>query len=122
MSIANCKLQIENLHLQFAFCNVCRFPVNSYQALGGGRGTTRDTFELAAQAEASGARVALFGRKINLAESPIKLVKLLRAVVERHITPTEAVKAYHDHLAKIRLAPDLTLDKDLEITDPVLKG
>ena len=37
--------------------------------LGGGAGTTRDCFELIHQAEKYGARVALFGRKINLAES-----------------------------------------------------
>ena len=39
--------------------------------LGGGAGTTRDTFELLFQAEKYGARVALFGRKINLAESQV---------------------------------------------------
>ena len=36
--------------------------------LGGGAGTTRDCFELIHQAEKYGGRVALFGRKINLAE------------------------------------------------------
>ncbi len=35
--------------------------------LGGSAGTTRDTFELLEQGERYGARVALFGRKINLA-------------------------------------------------------
>jgi len=90
--------------------------------LGGGRGTTRDTFELAAQAEASGARVALFGRKINLAESPIKLVELMRLVIEKDLTAAEAVKAYHDHMAKNRLTPDRPLAEDVEITDPVLKA
>ena len=40
--------------------------------LGGAAGTTRDTFELAKQAEQAGARVALFGRKINLAEAPLE--------------------------------------------------
>ena len=33
--------------------------------LGGGKGTTRDTFELALQAERYGARVALFGRNLG---------------------------------------------------------
>ena len=89
--------------------------------LGGGRGTTRDTFELAAQAEKNGARVALFGRKINFAESPVKLVELMRAVVENDLTAVEAVKTYHDHLAKNRLTPDRALSEDIEITDPVLK-
>ena len=89
--------------------------------LGGGRGTVRDTFELASQAEKHGARVALFGRKINFAESPVKLVELMRAVVENDLTGGEAVKAYHDHLAKNRLKPDRPLAEDIEITDPVLK-
>ncbi len=44
--------------------------------LGGGAGTTRDCFELIHQAEKYGARVALFGRKINLAESPLDIVRL----------------------------------------------
>ena len=44
--------------------------------LGGGAGTTRDTFELLHQAEKYGARVALFGRKINLAEAPLAIVAL----------------------------------------------
>ena len=89
--------------------------------LGGGRGTTRDTFELAVQAEANGARVALFGRKINFAEAPVKLVKLMRAAVEGDITCAEAVKSYHDHLTKNAIVPDRPLAEDLEITDPVLK-
>ena len=89
--------------------------------LGGGRGTTRDTFELASQAEKHGAKVALFGRKINFAESPVKLVELMRAVVEGDLTGAEAVKAYHDHMAKNRLMPDRPLAEDIEITDPVLK-
>ena len=42
--------------------------------LGGAAGTARDTFELLSQAENYGARVALFGRKIHLAESPIDIV------------------------------------------------
>ncbi len=89
--------------------------------LGGARGTTRDTFELAAQAEDHGARVALFGRKINLAEAPVELVRLIRAVVERQTEPAEAVRMYHDHLAGKRIKPDRPLAADIEITDPVLK-
>ena len=47
--------------------------------LGGSAGTTRDCYELLSQGEKSGAKVALFGRKINLAESPLDLVALFRA-------------------------------------------
>ena len=90
--------------------------------LGGSRGTTRDSFELIAQAAKYGARVALYGRKINLAESPVELVTLMRAVVEGHIKPDEAVRAYHDGLAKNKLTPDRPFDEDFQITDPVLKG
>jgi DhnA family fructose-bisphosphate aldolase class Ia len=90
--------------------------------LGGSKGTTRDTFELISQAERYGARVALFGRKINLAEDPIELVRTMRAVVEREIKPEEAVKAYHDGLKKRGIKPTLALAKDREITEAALKG
>jgi hypothetical protein len=90
--------------------------------LGGAKGTTRDTFELASRAEKAGARVALFGRKINLAESPLDLVKLLRAVVERELSSEEAVKAYHGSLQVKGIEPILSLANDLEISDPVLRG
>ena len=56
--------------------------------LGGGAGTTRDCFELIHQAEKYGARVALFGRKINLAESPLDIVRLMRAVADGAMTPS----------------------------------
>ncbi|MEZ5668498.1 MAG: hypothetical protein R3F55_13865 [Alphaproteobacteria bacterium] len=46
--------------------------------LGGGKGTTRDTFELVHQTQKYGGRVALFGRKINLAVAPVPLVRLMR--------------------------------------------
>jgi DhnA family fructose-bisphosphate aldolase class Ia len=90
--------------------------------LGGGKGTTRDTFELAAQAERHGARVALFGRKINLAEAPVDLVELMRRVVEGEISAPDAVKAYHDRLDKLHFKPHRPLKDDLEITEPVLKS
>ncbi len=90
--------------------------------LGGAKGTTRDTFELVAQAERHGARVALFGRKINLAEAPVPLVAMMRRVVERDVKPAEAVRAYHAELARLNIAPTLSLDDDLAVTDPVLKA
>jgi hypothetical protein len=90
--------------------------------LGGAKGTTRDTFELAAQAERNGARVALFGRKINFAESPLELVRLMRGVIEGKLGAEDAVKAYHDYLAKHKIKSDRPLAEDRKITDPVLKG
>jgi hypothetical protein len=90
--------------------------------LGGGAGTTRDTFELLNQGEKYGARVALFGRKINLAELPLAIVVLMRQVAEGALTPSEAVKAYHGELQKKKLKPARALDDDLAITEAVLKG
>jgi hypothetical protein len=90
--------------------------------LGGSAGTTRDTFELLTQAERNGARVALFGRKINLAESPLDLVALFRPVLERAIAPEEAVRSYHATLEKKSIAAKRPLADDLEITEPALEG
>ncbi len=90
--------------------------------LGGGSGTTRDCLELIHQGEKSGARVALFGRKIKLAESPLDLLSLFRPVIERNITPEEAVKQYHATLAKKKLRPLRALEDDQKITESVLEG
>ncbi|MBT4629991.1 MAG: hypothetical protein HOC08_07370, partial [Deltaproteobacteria bacterium] len=62
--------------------------------LGGGIGTTRDTFELIRQSEKYGARVALFGRKILFAEVPKLIVTMMRAVVQGEMSTDEAVKMY----------------------------
>jgi hypothetical protein len=90
--------------------------------LGGAKGTTRDTFELLARAEQAGARVALFGRKINYAECPLELVALMRRVIEREVSPVEAVKAYHATLASRGIRPLLAIADDLELSDPVLRA
>ena len=89
--------------------------------LGGSKGTTRDWFELIYKASKYGAKVALFGRKINLSEDTIGLVQLMRKVVEKDTKPEEAVKIYHDQLIKKKLTPDRNLKNDLRITDPILK-
>ena len=90
--------------------------------LGGSSGTTRDCFELLAQGEKSGAKVALFGRKINLAESPLDLVALFRPVIESEVTAEQAVKHYHAILSKKGLSPKRKLEDDLKITEPALDG
>jgi len=90
--------------------------------LGGGAGTTRDCFELIHQAEKYGARVALFGRKINLAESPLDVVRLMRAVADGSMTPLEAVKNYHAALAKQGLKPTRDIALDSAVTESVLKS
>lgn len=89
--------------------------------LGGSKGTTRDTLELVAQAERHGARVALFGRKINLADDPVLLVKMMRAVVQGDMTCKEAVGHYHETLVKNGITPTIEYTEDVEITDPILK-
>ena len=88
--------------------------------LGGGSGTLRDTFELVQQAEKYGARLALFGRKINSAEHQPSLVTWLRAVADGNVSSAEAVRGYHDQIAKLGLTADRTLDDDLLITEEVL--
>jgi hypothetical protein len=89
--------------------------------LGGGAGTTRDCFELIHQAQKYGARVALFGRKINLAESPLDIVRLMRAVSDGALTPSEAVEDYHEALRRKGLRPWRDFGDDREITESVLR-
>ena len=88
--------------------------------LGGGKGTTMDTFELVRQSEKYGARVALFGRKINLAESPLTLVRFMRSVIEGQLGSFEAVREYHESLSKEGISPKLPLEEDQKITERVL--
>jgi hypothetical protein len=90
--------------------------------LGGSSGTTRDAFELLHQAQRHGGRVALFGRKIQRAESQLDLVGLMRPVVRGELSPADAVRSYHEALAKADVAPHRTLEADLEVTDPVLRS
>jgi len=90
--------------------------------LGGGAGTTRDCFELIYQAERYGARVALFGRKINLAEDPLAMVAHMRQVAEGTIAPAEAVKAYHGALQKQGIKPVRSVEDDLVVTEAPLKA
>ena len=89
--------------------------------LGGGSGTSRDCFELIAQAERYGARVALFGRKINRAESPLAMIAMMREVASHNLSPAEAVAAYHAELAKAGVKPAREWAHDNEITEAVLK-
>lgn len=90
--------------------------------LGGGAGTNRDTFELIFQAEKYGARIALFGRKINLAESQEQMIRFMRLVVQHELTPEEAVRAYRAEVEKLGLTPKRPLEDDLQITEAVLRN
>lgn len=89
--------------------------------LGGGAGTNRDTFELIHQAEKYGARVALFGRKINLAESQTDIVHFMRLVADGKIRPLEAVREYHATLKNKGIAAVRSIEDDSKITEAVLK-
>lgn len=90
--------------------------------LGGAKGTSRDTFELIHQAEQAGARVALFGRKINLSESPVLLVSIMRKVVQGELSPADAVAAYHSGLKDAGIEADRSLKQDAQITDETLQA
>lgn len=84
--------------------------------LGGGAGTTFDAFNLIHEARKHGARVALFGRKINLSEHPLTFIELLRRIVEEQVTPEEAVRIYHSVLEKLGIKPQRPLAQDLKLT------
>ena len=90
--------------------------------LGGSAGTTRDTFELLAAAQRSGAWVALFGRKIRLAESPLDMIRCMRHVADGTCSPERAVACYHTALRERNLPPARDLQADLEITEPALRA
>ena len=83
--------------------------------LGGSAGTTRDAFQLLADAQRYGAKVALYGRKINNAENQLAFIQFLRLIVDGVIEPTEAVKAYHAVLGKLGIKPRRTLADDLQL-------
>jgi hypothetical protein len=85
--------------------------------LGGSAGTTRDAFQLLHDAQKYGARVALFGRKINHAENQLAFVQFLRLIVDGVIGPVDAVKAYHAVLKKLGIAPHRPLDDDLRTSE-----
>jgi hypothetical protein len=85
--------------------------------MGGGAGTTYDAFKLIHDAQKYGARVALFGRKINNAEHQLAFIEMLRLITDGRISPEEAVRAYHGVLQGKNIPPKLPLEKDLELTD-----
>ncbi len=85
--------------------------------LGGSSGTTRDAFQMIHDAQKHGARIALFGRKINHAENQLAFIEFLRHIVDGLLHPEEAVRAYHSVLQKIGVHPLRTLEDDLQISD-----
>ena len=85
--------------------------------LGGSAGTSFDAYFMLWEAKRYGARVALYGRKINNAEHQLTFIKYLRAVADDELSPAEAVRAYHADLAKLGIRPYRTLEEDMQRTD-----
>ncbi|MFO0964918.1 MAG: hypothetical protein U0793_04915 [Gemmataceae bacterium] len=88
--------------------------------LGGSAGTTYDAFKLLSEAKKYGARVALFGRKINNAENQLAFIRFLRWIADGEITAEEAVKAYHGVLQQLGVKPQRTLDEDMTLQTAVM--
>src|SRR5262245_55448567 len=80
--------------------------------LGGSAGTTYDAFKLLDEARKYGARVALFGRKINNAENQLAFIQFLRYIADGEISPEEAVRAYHGVLQQLGVKPQRSLEED----------
>jgi hypothetical protein len=88
--------------------------------LGGSAGTTYDAFRLIHDAQKYGARVALFGRKINNAEHQLAFIEMLRLITDGRISPEEAVRAYHGVLQARKIPPHRSLEEDLKLTDQTM--
>jgi hypothetical protein len=88
--------------------------------LGGSAGTTYDAFKLLSEAKKYGARVALFGRKINNAENQLAFIRFLRLIADGEITAEEAVRAYHGVLQQLGIRPHRALDDDMQLQTGVM--
>jgi len=88
--------------------------------LGGSAGTTYDAFKLIHDAQKYGARVALYGRKINNAEHQLAFIEMLRRITQGQISPEEAVRAYHGVLQAKGIRPHRSLADDLQVTDQAM--
>jgi hypothetical protein len=88
--------------------------------LGGSAGTTYDAFKLLSEAKKHGARVALFGRKINNAECQLAFINFLRLIADDEITAEEAVRAYHGVLQRLGIKPQRSLQDDMRLQSGVM--
>jgi hypothetical protein len=88
--------------------------------LGGSSGTTYDAFKLIGEAQKYGAKVALFGRKINNAEHQLAFIEMLRRIVEGQISPEEAVRAYHRILEGLGITPYRSVEEDMRLTSGIM--
>lgn len=82
--------------------------------LGGSSGTTFDAFHQLWESKKYGARVALYGRMINNAESQTAFIQHLRWIADGELNdPAEAVKSYHGMLGAAGIKPYRSLADDL---------
>ena len=88
--------------------------------LGGSAGTTYDAFKLLSEAKKYGARVALFGRKINNSENQLAFVRFLRWIADGELTAEEAVRAYHGVLQQLQIKPHRSLQEDMKLQTNVM--
>jgi len=88
--------------------------------LGGSAGTTYDAFKLLSEAKKYGARVALFGRKINNSENQLAFIHFLRLIADGDISAEEAVRAYHAVLEKLGIKPYRSLEEDMQLQTNVM--
>jgi hypothetical protein len=88
--------------------------------LGGSAGTTYDAFKLLSEAKKYGARVALFGRKINNAENQLAFIHFLRLIADGDIDAEEAVRAYHGVLQHLGVSPHRSLEEDMRLQTSVM--
>jgi hypothetical protein len=88
--------------------------------LGGSAGTTYDAFKLLAEAMKYGARIALFGRKINNAENQLAFIRFLRLIADGEISAEEGVRAYHGVLQQLGIKPRRSLEDDMELQTNVM--
>ena len=95
-------------------------PNMTVGVLGGSAGTTYDAFKLIHDAQKYGARVALYGRKINQAEHQIAFIEMLRLITEGVSGPAEAVHAYHGVLQAKGIKAHRSLDRDMQLTEQAM--
>lgn len=88
--------------------------------LGGSAGTTYDAFKMLEEAKKYGARVALYGRKINSAEHQLAFIHFLYLIAEGTISAEDAVKAYHAVLKELNISPHRKLEDDLQLRTNVM--
>src|SRR5262249_31794225 len=72
------------------------------------------------EARKYGARVALFGRKINQAENQLAFIRFLRWIADGELSAEEAVQAYHGVLQQLRIPPRRSLADDMQLQTSVM--